>query len=74
MTQITIDDTSYELESLSDQAKAQLISVQFVDGEIQRLQAQLAALQTARVAYANALKEELSKIQPPAGDTIHFPE
>ena len=70
MTQITIDNKQYELESLSDDAKAQLISMQFCDQELQRLQAQTAAYQTARMAYAKALQAAL----PTAiiGDTIKF--
>jgi hypothetical protein len=35
------------------------MSLQFVDAELQRLQAQAAVLQTARVAYSKALKESL---------------
>ena len=37
------------------------MSLQFVDQELQRLNAQAAVLQTARLAYANALKEALPK-------------
>lgn len=74
MTQITIDDKAYELESLSDEAKAQLGSLRFVEGEIQRLQGQLAICQTARIAYATALRAELQKADPLAGDTIRFPD
>jgi hypothetical protein len=37
------------------------MSIQFVDQELTRLAAQTAALQTARVAYANALKVALPK-------------
>ena len=59
MPTIKIDDKDYELEQLSDEAKAQLGSLQFVDAEIQRLNAQLAVMQTARMAYANALKDAL---------------
>ena len=33
--------------------------IQFVDAELKRLQGQAAALQTARIAYANALKAAL---------------
>ena len=74
MTQITIDDKSYDLDSLSNDAKAQLGSLQFVDSEIARLQAQLAAMQTARIGYANALKAELSKndVLSSSGDTLRF--
>ncbi len=59
MATITIDNQAYEFESLSDEAKAQLVSLQFCDAELQRLQAQAAVLQTARVAYGNALKATL---------------
>jgi hypothetical protein len=61
MPLITIDEKEYELDLLSSQAKEQLVSLQFVDAELQRLQAQSAVLQTARVAYANALKAALPK-------------
>lgn len=59
MTTIKIDDKEYDLDKLSDASKAQLASMQFCDQELARLQAQAAALQTARVAYSNALKQEL---------------
>lgn len=67
---ITIDNKEYELDSLSNEAKAQLASIQFVDAELARLQAQAAALQTARMAYAQALREALPAL--PVGDTIKF--
>jgi hypothetical protein len=35
--------------------------MQFVDQEIAQLQARLAAMQTARIGYANALNEALPK-------------
>jgi hypothetical protein len=35
--------------------------MQFVDGELVRLQAKVAAMQTARNAYANALKDLLAQ-------------
>jgi len=58
---ITIDGKEYALESLSEAAKAQLTNLRVVDQEIARLQQQQAIAQTARNAYANALKEELPK-------------
>ena len=61
MTTITIDDIAYDLDTLSADAKAQLLSIQFVDQELARLQALAAALQTARIAYAKALSEALPK-------------
>lgn len=49
---------SYELDTLSTQARAQLQSLQFVDAELVRLQAQAAVLQTARMAYLCLLKKK----------------
>ena len=59
MTTLKIDNTEYDLDSLSNEAKAQLASLQFVDQELARLQAQMAVLQTARSAYLNGLKSLL---------------
>ncbi len=70
MTTITIDNKEYEFESLSDKAKAQLSSLQFVDGELARLQAKASVLQTARMAYSKALQDELNPLG--SGDTIQF--
>jgi hypothetical protein len=55
MSTVTIDNKEYEFESLSDDTKAQFVSLQFTDQEIAQLQARLAAMQTARNAYAQAL-------------------
>ena len=68
MPTITIDGKNYDLDTLSDDAKAQLASIQFVDAELLRLQAQAAALQTARMAYSKALQDLLPAL--PEGDTI----
>ena len=81
MTTITIDGKEYDTDTLSDETKAQLGSVQYVDSELARLQAQAAALQTARMAYGRALKETLENGSAPEqeevtveglGDTIQF--
>ncbi len=56
MPTISIDNTDYDLDTLSDAAKAQLASLQVVDRRIAGLQEELAIHQTARIAYANALK------------------
>ncbi|WP_396190034.1 hypothetical protein [Flavobacterium sp.] len=67
MTKITIDNIEYDVDSLSEEAKAQLVSIQWVDAEIIRLQQQAAVLQTARISYST----ELNKLLP-QGDTIKF--
>ena len=68
MASIRIDNIDYDLDTLSDDAKAQLRSIQFVDQELARLQMQMAAMQTARNAYVNALKAALPVVR--GGDTI----
>ena len=68
MATIKIDNVDYDTETLSNDAKAQLASIQFCDQELARLQAQAAAYQTARIAYANALKDKLPTA--PVGDTL----
>jgi hypothetical protein len=70
MTTIKNDNVDYDTDKLSGEAKAQLISMQFCDQELARLQAQAAAYQTARLAYAKALKEALPNV--PVGDTLKF--
>ena len=70
MTTIKIDNIDYDTDKLSDEAKAHLMSIQFVDQELARLQAQTAAYQTARMAYAKALQSALPSV--PAGDTLKF--
>jgi hypothetical protein len=61
MAKITIDEKEYETDDMSDDAKAQLQSLQFVDSEITRNQMKAAALQTARNAYAQALQTALEE-------------
>lgn len=52
---VTINGTSYASAKLSDEAKAQLASVQAADAELARLQQQMAIAQTARNTYFSAL-------------------
>ena len=59
MPTIKIDNVDYDTDTLSNDAKAQLINMQFCDQELARLQAQAAAYQTARQAYAKALQAAL---------------
>ena len=61
MAKIKIDDVDYETDDMSDEAKAQVMSLQFNDAHMIRLRNELAIAETARTAYANALKKELEK-------------
>ncbi len=56
---VTIDGTQYNLADLSQNARQQLMNLRAADGEIQRLERQLALARTARQAYARALQQEL---------------
>ena len=60
--QVTIDGVEYKLSDLSDNAKAQLVNIQFVDAQMQQLNNEWAVADTARMGYTNALKAELAKI------------
>ena len=68
MATVNIDNKEYDLETLSEDCKAQLASIQFVEQEFARLQAKAAALQTAKGAYLQALKASLPVIG--GSDTI----
>jgi hypothetical protein len=77
MAKINIDNKEYDTETISDEAKKALGALQFVEMEIQRLQATLAAMQTARMVYANGLKLALQNGNAGApvsiaNDTIQF--
>ena len=56
MAKITIDEKEYDTELMSEKALQQVQSLQYVNGQLMELQLRAAALQTARNAYANALK------------------
>ena len=68
MPTIKIDNKEYDLDTLSDDCKAQLASIQFVEQELARLQTQAAVLQTAKAAYLQALKASLPVVG--GSDTI----
>lgn len=59
---ITIDDVDYDLNKLSENARAQIKNIQFVDAQIQQLNNEWAVSDTARMGYSKALKKELSLI------------
>ena len=59
MATITIDGKEYDSESMSKEALAQVQSIQYVNNQLMELQMRAAAYQTARNAYASALKNIL---------------
>jgi len=58
-SKVNINGKEYKIDDLSDNAKGQLQSLVFAQGEVKRLQAQLAVVQTAQRAYQMALESEL---------------
>ena len=73
MTTISIDGLLYELDSLSDDAKAQLGSMQAVDRRIAMVQEEMAILQTARIGYSKALQELLPLTEATGSEKIQWP-
>jgi hypothetical protein len=56
---IKLDDNEYNVENLSDQAKAALASLQFATARIQELNNMQALLQRAKNSYVDSLKKEM---------------
>lgn len=59
MPKITVDDIEYNSEDLSDNGKAQLASLQFLEVQMAKLNSEIAVYQTARNSYISALKAVL---------------
>lgn len=61
MPKINVDGVEYNTEDLSDNGKAQLASLQFLEVQMQKLKNEIAVFQTARQTYVQALRTELEK-------------
>lgn len=61
MPKITVDSMEYNTEDLTNNGKAQLASLQFLEVQMKKLQNEIAVYQTARNSYVAALKLELEK-------------
>jgi len=59
-----IDGQNYDLDKLSDEAKAQIASIQAVDAKLNELKRDSAIVMTARNMYVQALKKSLEQVQP----------
>ena len=59
---ITIDDVEYDLENASEEAKAQLANIQFVNELILQKNNELNIAMTAKIGYSRSLQRELEKI------------
>ena len=59
MPKITVDGIEYNTEDLSENGKAQLASLQFLEAQMNKLNAEIAVYETARNTYISVLKSEL---------------
>ena len=59
MESININGIDYELDQLSEEAKAQIAALQLVGERLIKAEQEVAILQTARNAYAQALADLL---------------
>ena len=59
MAKIKIDGTEYDTDTMSEQARNTLISIRFVDQQIQKKKHELNISKTAQAAYRAALNVEL---------------
>jgi Family of unknown function (DUF6447) len=65
MTTVLIDHQTYELESLPEAVRDELVSLNFVENELHRLEMMKASLLNARAVYAGALHQALAEMPPP---------
>ena len=68
MEKITIDNKEYDLANASDEAKAQIANLQFVNEQLLQRNNELQIAETAKIGYSRALKRELEKIKSDANN------
>lgn len=61
MVKITVDGVDYDTDDLSDNGKAQLASLQFLEVQMRKLKNDIAVYQTAKGAYTAALRAALEQ-------------
>ena len=59
MPKFTVEGIEYNTEDLSENGKAQLASLQFLEVQMNKLKSEVAVYQTARNSYIAALKAEV---------------
>ena len=64
MAKVSIDGVAYDTDTMSQECRQQLEMLVMTEQKIRQMQAEIAMLQTARQAYATALKGSLVSIQP----------
>jgi len=75
VAKVTIDGVDYDTDTMSQESRQQLEMLVMTEQKIRQLQAEVAMMQTARQAYANALKASLVAPATPEaglGETFKF--
>ena len=62
MPNIKINGLQYNTEDLSEQGKAQLASLQFLEVQMQKIRQEIAVYETAGAVYRASLKAEIEKV------------
>ena len=61
MPKFTVDGIEYNTEDLSENGKAQLASLQFLEFQMRKIKDEIAVYNTAKASYIAGLKAELEK-------------
>jgi hypothetical protein len=61
MPKVTIDGKEYDTETFSEDARNNMLNTKYCDDKLAELKREIAIVQTARNAYAQALQRELPK-------------
>ena len=63
MPKITVDNVEYNTEDLSENGKAQLASLQFLEVQTKKIQSEISVYETARNSYLAAFRSALESDQ-----------
>lgn len=74
MPKMTIDGIDYNTEDLSENGKAQLASLQFLEGQMHKIKDEIAVYKTAKASYIASLKVELEKSDAKGVGSASAPE
>jgi hypothetical protein len=75
MAKVSIDGVDYDTETMTQDSRQKLEMLMMTEQRIRQLQAEVAMMQTARQAYAGALKASLVAAPVPdsgLGETFKF--
>jgi hypothetical protein len=68
MPKFTVDGIDYNTEDLSENAKTQLSSLQFLEFQMRKIKDEITVYNTAKASYIAGLKAELEKSSAKVAD------